>query len=220
MPRCGRHTRARRRGPSGRVVRSGRASTPRRGPSVHRRPANRLWRSSLAPPCRSGLRLYAWAHQAFNSGRRISTGKLARVTSGRKRPAQLNVAADSQRRCRWPPLNSKLGPAITDMALMRTLESESRAKAWRYGLIKSASVGFAAVAFLVTLHLVGSGACSDSGGRVVNVFYCQLHGAELTSFPKLLHPTELLSIVVPVVLLSGLLGWHLWRKYASSDRSR
>ncbi len=109
VPRCGRHTHACRRGPSGGFVRSGLASTLRRGPSVHRRPANRLWRSSMAPPCRSRLRLCAWAHQAFNRGWGISTGTLARVTVGRKRPAQLNVAADSQRRCRWPPLNSKLG---------------------------------------------------------------------------------------------------------------
>ncbi len=109
VPRCGRHTHARRRGPSGGFVRSGLASTLRRGPSVHRRPANRRWRSCMAAPCRSRLRLCAWAHQAFNRGWGISTGTLARVTVGRKRPAQLNVAADSQRRCRWPPLNSKLG---------------------------------------------------------------------------------------------------------------
>ncbi len=123
--RCGRHARARRRGPSCRFVRSGLASTPRRGPPVRRRPANRLWRPSMAPPCRSRLRHCAWAHQAFNGGRGISTGSLAWVTVGRKRPAQLNVAADSQRRCRWPPLNSKLGIAgSTNSGFRQELEPQ------------------------------------------------------------------------------------------------
>ncbi len=66
-------------------------------------------------------------------------GKLVLGTSGRKRPAQLNVAADSQRRCRWPPLNSKLGCLETaacalSSAAESALRSAVSAAFARYGM--------------------------------------------------------------------------------------
>jgi hypothetical protein len=94
------------------------------------------------------------------------------------------------------------------------------AETQQYRLIKAGSMAFAAIAFLAALYLVGSDSCLDSGGRVARLFYCEMEGDTVVPFPRLIHVFHLLALIFAAVLLSGLVGWFLWRKQLASNAAK